>query len=166
MRYVATVEGKPFVIEIEKEGIAVDGQAHAVDMRRIEPLPLYSLLVDNLSYEVFIEPQADKYTVVLEGRLYTVEVQEERAWQLVASRPAQPVAGGEIVVEAPLPGVIVEVCVTAGQAVRAGETLLILESMKMENRLHSPQDSIVKSVHVAAHDQVSQGQALLTLGTK
>ena len=58
MRYVTTVEDKTFVIEIEKEGeITVDGQVHVVDMRRIEPLSLYSLLVDNLSYEAFIEEE-------------------------------------------------------------------------------------------------------------
>ncbi len=163
MRYVAIVDGKPFTLEIEEDRMIVEGQAHTVDLRRIEPLPLYSLLVDNLSYEVFIEPEVDKHIVVLEGKLYTVEVQEERAWQRGISHQVQPIAGGVLAIKAPMPGVVVEVRVVAGQAVRAGEALLVLESMKMENLLYSPQDGIVKSVHVAAHDQVGQGQTLLTL---
>lgn len=165
MRYVTTVEGKTFVIEVEKEGeIVVDGQTYSVDMRRIEPLPLYSLLIDNLSHEVFIEEQKEKHCAVLEGRLYTVQVQDEHAWKQTTSRLAQDVRG-EVVITAPLPGIVAEVLVTAGQRVQAGETLLILESMKMENRVHSPQDGTVKAVHIAVRDQVNQGQVLVTIST-
>jgi biotin carboxyl carrier protein len=166
MRYVATVENKTFVIEITSEGeITVNGEIHKVDMRRIEPLPLYSLLVDNLSHEAFIEEQDEAYSVALEGKLYTVQVQEERAWKQTKSSTIPTTIGGEIPIKAPLPGLVVEVTVTAGQKVQAGDLLLVLESMKMENRLCSPQDGTVKAVHIAARDQVNQGQVLLTLST-
>jgi len=165
MRYVTTIEDKSFVIEVKEGEITVDGQVHAVDVRRIEPLPLYSLLIDNLSYETFIEERDGRYCVVLQGKLYTAQVQRERAWQQTASRFTPPTAGGEIRVEAPLPGLVFEVLVTAGQTVRAGEALLVLESMKMRTDLGSPQDGIVQAVHVAAHDQVSQGQVLVTIST-
>lgn len=166
MKYVATVENKTFVIEIKSEGeITVNGELHVVDMRRIEPLPLYSLLVDNLSHEAFVEEREGAYCVVLQGKLYAVQVQKESLWKQPKLHPAPPTVGGEILIKAPLPGLVVEVAVTAGQEVRAGETLLVLESMKMENHLHSPHDGVIKAVHVTARDQVNQGQVLLTLST-
>ena len=166
MRYVTTVEEKTFVIEIENEGeITVDGQIHSVDMRRIEPLSLYSLLVDHVSHEAFIEEREGELCVVLQGKLYTVQVQERRVWERTAPRAAPPTTGGELLIEAPLPGAVVEVLVTAGQEVRAGETLLVLESMKMETSLSCPRDGVVRAVHVAARDHVGQGQVLVTVST-
>ncbi|MCG2767780.1 MAG: biotin/lipoyl-containing protein [Chloroflexota bacterium] len=165
MRYVTTVEDKTFVIEVREGEIIVDGQVHVVDLRRIEPLPLYSLLVDNLSHEIFIEEWDGKYGVVLRGKLFTVQVQEERAWEQVVPRAAPPTAGGESLIKAPLSGLVVEVLVIAGQTVRAGEALLVLESMKMENYLCSPQDGVIQAVRVAAHDQVTQGQVLVIMST-
>ena len=61
MRCVVTVEGKAFVIEVEEEQVSVDGQIHAADLRRIEPYSLYSLLMDNHSYELFVEEQEGEY---------------------------------------------------------------------------------------------------------
>lgn len=160
-RYVATVEDRAFTIEVREGEVIVDGQAHAVDMRRIEPLSLYSLLIDNLSYEALVEERQGEHAVMLRGELYTVRVREERAWQ--AAAPCSPSAdgGGEVRVEAPMPGVVREVLVNPGQEVRARETLLILESMKMENNLSCPQEGVVRAVLVTAGDHVERGQVLV-----
>lgn len=165
MRYVTEIEDKTFVIEVREGEITVDGQVHTVDIRRIEPLSLYSLLIDNLSYETFIEEREGEYSVVLRGKLYTVKVQEDRAWQQTVPGLTPPTAGGEILIKALLPGLVVEVRAIIGQTVRAGEALLVLESMKMRTDLCSPQDGVVQAVHVAARDQVAQGQALITMST-
>jgi biotin carboxyl carrier protein len=157
MRYVAT---------IEKEGkVTIDGQPHVVDMRRIEPLSLYSLLVDNLSHEAFIEERDGTYSVILQGKLYAVQVQDEQTLKQAQSPPTPTTGGGEIQINAPLPGLVMDVVVVVGQNVRAGETLLILESMKMENHIHAPHDGVVEEVHVSARDQVDRGQALLTMSS-
>lgn len=165
MRYVTEIEDKSFVIEVGEGEVTVDGQVHTVDMRRIEPLSLYSLLIDNLSYETFIEEREGKYCVVLRGKLYTVKVQEERAWQQTVPGLTPPTAEGEILIKAPLPGLVLEVLVTAGQELQAGDVLLVLESMKMRTDLRSPQVGVVQAVHVAAGDQVDQGQVLITIST-
>jgi len=163
MRYVTTVEDKTFVIEIRDREIIVDGQVHDVDLRRIEPLSLYSLLIDHLSHEVFIEEREGKYGVMLRGKLYAVQVQQERAREQTVLRSATTAAGSEILVEAPMPGLVLEVAVTAGQARRSGETLVVLESMKMRIDVRCPQDGTIQAVHVAAHDHVTQGQVLVTI---
>ena len=62
--------------------------------------------------------------------------------------------------DAPMPGKVVRVEVEAGAQVRAGETILILEAMKMEHSLRAPKDGVLKAVHVKAGDMVASGQAL------
>jgi biotin carboxyl carrier protein len=161
MKYAITVEGKAFVIEVEEEQICVDGQVHAADLRRIEPYSLYSLLMDNHSYELFVEEQEGEYGVMLQGKLYTAQVQEAGVQTVSDLTPL--VAGDENLVEAPLPGLVLEVLAEAGQERRAGEVLVVLESMKMRTELRCPQDGIVQDVHVAAHDCVAQGQILVTM---
>lgn len=76
---------------------------------------------------------------------------------------AAPVAGG-VQVKSPLPGSVVKVNVAAGQAVKKGDTLLVLESMKMENPIMADQDGTVAQVVVAAGQTVMQDDVLVVLG--
>lgn len=77
--------------------------------------------------------------------------------------PAPVAAGGELVA-APMPGTIFDIPVVVGQAVKAGENLIILEAMKMENEIVAPVDGTVKTIHVTKGTSVSSGDALITLG--
>ncbi len=163
MKYVVYVVDRTFVVEVRQGTITIDGQTHAVDLRRIEPLSLYSLLIDNLSHEVYIEKRDDQYGAMLRGKLYAVEVHNGRAWEREAPRAAKLVAGGEVPIGAPMPGLVLEVHVTVDQAARAGDVLVVLESMKMKTDIRCPQDGTIQAVHVAAHDHVTQGQPLVTL---
>jgi biotin carboxyl carrier protein len=163
MKYVVQVEDREFIVEVEQGTVTIDGQVHAVDLRRIEPLSLYSLLVDNLSHEVFIEPRQDQYAALLRGKLYAVEVHDGNGAQRRAPRADQPVAAGEASVEAPMPGLVLEVRVSAGQSVASGDVLVVLESMKMKTDIRCPGEGTVRAVHVAPQDHVAQGQPLVDL---
>ena len=163
MRYVTQVEGRTFTIEIQKDQVIVDGQAHSIDLRRIEPLSLYSLLVGNRSHELLIEKQREEYGVMLQGKLYTVRVHQERARDQATPGSVLPSAIGQTVIEAPMPGRVLETLADVGHAKRAGEVLIVMESMKMQIDLRCPRDGVIQAVHVAAHDHVTQGQALVTL---
>ena len=66
-------------------------------------------------------------------------------------------------IKALIPGVIENVEVAIGAQVRKGDTLLILEAMKMHNRIKAPHDGVIKAVHVTAGDKVSKGQTLIEL---
>ena len=79
-----------------------------------------------------------------------------------AAAPVAPAAGVKVV--SPLPGSVIKVMVTEGQAVKKGETLLTLESMKMENAVMAEQDGVVKQIAVSAGQNVMQDDLLIVLG--
>lgn len=85
-----------------------------------------------------------------------------------AAAPAAPAAksgpGAGTPVKAPLPGVVTKVLVEAGQAVKKGDTVLVLEAMKMENNITAEADGTVTGICVAAGDSVMEGTTLLTIG--
>lgn len=77
--------------------------------------------------------------------------------------PAAPAAAGSVSVDAPMPGNILDIKVSNGASVKAGDVLLILEAMKMENEIVAPQDGTVASVNVNKGDTVEAGQTLVSL---
>lgn len=81
----------------------------------------------------------------------------------VAAAPAAPVATGAEKVNSPMPGNIIDIKVAAGDTVTNGQTLLILEAMKMENEIKAPCDGTVAGVHVAKGDTVDSGALLISL---
>jgi len=164
MRYVATVEGKSFVVEINRQGeLLLDGRPYAVDLKGIDRLSLYSLLLDNASYEVLVEEREGKYYVLLRGELYEVVVEEELAHRLARIRRGWAPPGGEIAIRAPMPGLVIEVPVTEGQPVQENDVLVILESMKMENELRAPKDGVVQGIRVTPGQSVERDQILVTI---
>jgi biotin carboxyl carrier protein len=164
MKYEVTVEGETFLIEIEDEGkVFVNSQAHAVDMQSIDDLSLYSLLVDNNSYETFIEEEKGQFQVLLHtGEMYSVQVKGGRPRPTMVKRPLEA-PKGEVTIRAPMPGLVVAVPVAEGQQIMAGEVLVILESMKMENELRAEWGGTVQSVHIHPGDVAAQDQALITV---
>lgn len=124
-----------------------------------------------------------KFNVTVNGTAYEVEVNEvkaaapaaapkaapaaapaPKAAPAPAAAPAAPVPAGAETVKAPMPGKILSVAVSAGQAVKKGETLLILEAMKMQNEIAAPHDAVVSEVRVSANQTVSTGDDMVVLG--
>jgi biotin carboxyl carrier protein len=159
------VEDRTFVVEVQQGTITIDDQVYSVDLRHIKPLSLYSLLIDNLSHEVFIEKRENQYAAMLRGRLYSAKVRDAEAWERDVPRATHPIAGGEGLIKAPMPGLVLEVRATAGEETQAGDVIVVLESMKMKTDIHCPQDGTIQDVHVVAGDHVTQGQALVTVSS-
>ena len=132
-----------------------------------------------------------KFNIKVNGTSYEVEVEEEKvagaapapkaaapaapkaaapAAAPKAAAPAAPAAApkaaaaGERSVDAPMPGKIVEVKVSVGQSVKAGDTLLILEAMKMQNEIAADADGTVKAINVTAGQSVKVRDSLVILG--
>lgn len=167
MKYFATIDDRTYEIDIDHHGhVTVDGQELTADMKLVGGRHLYSLLLNNASYEVVLDTENEKrnfYTVMVSGLQYTVKVQDERSRRLaLVDRSLRP-PEGELLIKAPIPGLVVKVPVEVGQEVAEGETLIILEAMKMENELRAPRRGVVSEVRVAAGDQVALGQMMLAI---
>lgn len=111
-----------------------------------------------------------KYRVNVNGTVYEVELEEMTGAPAAApvaapapSAAATPAAGGEKVTS-PMPGTILSVNVAAGDAVKRGQVLMILEAMKMENEIMCPCDGTVASVSVTKGAAVESGTLLCTIG--
>ncbi len=123
-----------------------------------------------------------KYKITLKGRTYEVEVQRGEAMLLdeydaaapVPAAPAAPAAAAAAPaaaapvsagtkVEAPLPGNVLNVKVSVGQAVKAGDVLVIIEAMKMENEVAAPCDGVVKQIVADKGAVVATGDTLLVI---
>lgn len=115
------------------------------------------------------------YTITVNGNIYDVTVEEGAAGaatsapkaaapKAAAPKAAPKAAGqGSVKVNSPMPGKILSVKTSVGQAVKKGEVLMILEAMKMENEVVAPEDGTVASIDVAAGDSVEAGVVLATL---
>ena len=79
-----------------------------------------------------------------------------------APKPSAPAGAGEKV-NSPLPGVIVEVSVKEGQAVKAGQKVAVLEAMKMENEIPAPKDGTITAIHVNKGDSILEGAPVVTI---
>lgn len=164
MKYITTVNGVRFEVEIERDGsLTVNGERREFDFRPFGDSSLYSVITDNISHDLLVEERDGQYEVLMTGHLFTVDVQDERA-QLLATRRAGPqVDSGEISIKAPMPGLVVAVPVQEGQDVSAGQTVIVLESMKMQNELKSPRDGVVQRISVAEGQSVEQNKVLVTI---
>ena len=114
------------------------------------------ITVNGISYDVQVEE-------IGEGAAPAVTAPAAPAKTAPKAAPkAAPAAGGEPVA-APMPGTILSVNVTAGQSVKSGQVLVVLEAMKMENEIKAPKDATVASVAVAKGETVDTGATLVTL---
>jgi biotin carboxyl carrier protein len=164
MIYIVTIGDQEFVMQVNQEGgVTVNGTPHAVDIRRVGSEGLYSLIVDGKSYDIFVEAQDQDYLVVVGGDLFEVSVQDERTRRLAGLRRSPVAPVGEVLVKAPMPGVVTEVPVAEGRPVEAGDIVVVLESMKMQNEFKSPRAGVVHNVRVKAGDRVDQGQIMVTI---
>jgi len=167
MKYITTVNDKSYTIEInEEQRITVDGVEYAVDFASIGQgeASIYTLLVNGQSYEAFVSENESDWQVLLRGALYTARVEEEREKRLrAAGGVVSGSASGEFNLKAPMPGLVVAVPVAEGQAVKKGDNLIMLESMKMQNELKSPREGTVTRVKVKVGDSVEQNQVMVTI---
>ena len=114
------------------------------------------------------------YNISVNGVAYSVSVEETAAGAApvapaaapapkAAPAPAAAASAGAVEVKAPMPGNILDVKVAAGASVKAGDVLVILEAMKMENEIVAPQDGTVASINVHKGDTVNSGDTLVSM---
>lgn len=142
-KYEVSIDGKEFEVEIVRD----DGQRALV-------------VVDGQEYEVDARNVSVGSTPIAAPPLAAAIPAPQRAPSAAA---APPTAGGSPQARAPMPGLVLEVCIAVGQKVSSGDVLVRLEAMKMENDVKSSLEGTVKEIMVAQGDEVREGQVLVVL---
>lgn len=106
---------------------------------------------------VFVARQGDETFVHLDGETFAIR------WQDPVDRLGHAGGGLEDISVAPMPGVVISVAVAPGQAVRKGEALMVIESMKLQTTISAWRDGTVQTVHCAVNQPFDKGAALVTL---
>ena len=122
---------------------------------------VYSVLMDGRSYEARVEETATALVVVVEGRRFEIEARDPRRF---ARKGAGGGADGVQAVAAPMPGKVVRVLAAVGDEVAAGQGLLVVEAMKMQNEMKAPRAGTVLSLAAAVGATVAAGEVLATIG--
>jgi biotin carboxyl carrier protein len=159
------IAGKRCRVELTQAGErpvwTIDGQRLDADATAVSP-GIYSVLLNGKSFEVRIESLGAELRAVTGSRELKVVIQDEREWR--RNRGGSVEAQGRQQVLAPMPGKIVRVLVTAGDAVRAGQGLLVVEAMKMQNEIRAPKSGTIDRVRVVEGQTVNAGEVVVIIG--
>ena len=162
MRYHVLVNGHHHPVDVERDGggwrATLGEGSMRIDVGVLVDGEAYTLICDGRSVDVAVEERGNALELLVSGRRYSTEVLGEREW---IARSIQPDDGaGDKLVRAAMTGVVREVLVSPGDPVAKGQTLLILEAMKMENEVKAEAAGSVARLAAAAGQTVTMGDVL------
>ncbi len=149
MKYEIAVDGKPVEIPSQEAPVVM----------RVEP-GVYSVVLGGRGFEARVTAGAEGFTVEVSGRRFHVEVRDPRN---ARRRTDAGLTGGRQNILAPMPGKVVRLLVQPGDAVEAGQGLVVVEAMKMQNEMKCAHAGTVREVRAAAGDTVTAGQVLVVI---
>ncbi len=165
MKLEVTVAGRPVAVDLEHVGSGwqcrVDGEAKPVDV--VEAAPgLLSVLLDGQSFTVRVERHRGDWRVYTRGTDSIATVEDPRRWTGRARGAGAGLAGRQEVT-ALMSGKVVRVLVQEGQEVEAGQGMVVVEAMKMQNEIPSPKKGTIEQVRVKEGDTVEHGAVLVVI---
>jgi biotin carboxyl carrier protein len=162
MKFDVVINDTQRVVELERDGngwrISLDGEVVDADAVEIAP-DIFSILLDGKSHEIRATPSLAGSLTLQTGRHeFIAAVTDPRAWR--GRRHGALEAEGRQQILAPMPGKIIRVLVQAGEKVEAGQGLLVVEAMKMQNEIRSPKSGTVERLLVKEGQPVIAGEVL------
>jgi pyruvate carboxylase subunit B len=163
MRYQVTVGDRRFDVDVDGARVTVDGVECHAELRSLPGTPLRQLVLDARSF-VFLMESGERGAWVLEaaGDRFDVLVLDERTAHIRSLAAAGAVQSAPAVLRAPMPGLVLGVLVEPGQPVARGQSLVVLEAMKMQNELKAAGAGVVERVAIAPGRTVEKGEVLVT----
>jgi biotin carboxyl carrier protein len=159
------IAGKKHRVELTQAGErpvwTIDGQRLEADAAEVSD-GIYSVLINGRSFEVRVECWGAELRAITGNREFKIIIQDEREWR--RNRAGSVEAEGRQQVLAPMPGKIVQVLVSAGHSVRAGQGLLVVEAMKMQNEIRAPKSGTIDRVRVVEGQTVNAGEVVVIIG--
>ena len=163
MKYEVLLDGNTRVVELARENggwkITLDG--NLLDANAVEVAPnTFSVLLNGRSHQVRVAPRSDgSLTLHTDGGEYRAEVTDPRSWR--GRRHGALEAEGRQQIAAPMPGKVVRLLVKQGDTVEAGQGLMVVEAMKMQNEIRSPKSGKIVKLCAAEGQAVNAGEVLL-----
>ena len=160
MSFTFTLDGEDHEISILARrpdlSLSVDGSTHKVSEARTADASCTLLTVDGRNYQIWRTWEGDRIHLRMGARTFSVGYED-------AILAAQHHAGGDDVLRADMPGVVVIVHCKGGGNVATGDTLLVIESMKMQINIVAHRDGVIETVHVGVNETFDRGTELITM---
>lgn len=165
MKYFVRIGDVTEEVEIDGESVSRSGEQVRALLENIEGTPLHLLTLDTEVHRVFARhgEQRGQYDLSIDGHRVIVEALDERARVLREVSGVSARRQGTAHLVAPMPGLVVRVNVMEGDQVRAGQGLVVMEAMKMENELRAPAAGIVRRIVTPPGSAVEKGALLLEM---
>ena len=165
MKYVVKVGDVDVEVELEGDVVTVDGVASVARVSDVEGTPVRMVTIGDEVHRVVARTGSTRgrFILWLDGFRYEVEALDERTRAIRELSGAGKEASGPAPLLAPMPGMIVRVAVQVGDTVEPGQSLVVMEAMKMENELRATSAGTVKAVLAQPGTAVEKGAVLLEL---
>ena len=162
MKLTIELDGKPSTVELsraENGGFvcSIDGAAIDADIAEIYP-GVYSILIGGQSLEARVDSHANDLLISVAGREFSATVRDPREWK--RKHGGSVASEGRQQVIAPMPGKVVRVLAKAGDKIEAGQGILVVEAMKMQNEVRAPKSGQVERMLVSEGQSVNVGEVL------
>lgn len=165
MKYIVDVNGERVEVVVGPEGVTVDGEPIDCRLSDVEGTPVHLLSVGREVHRVTVARGENRgeYDLWINGHRFRAEAVDERVRAIRDLTRAENLAAGPRPLIAPMPGLVVRVQVAEGDSVQAGQGLVVMEAMKMENELRAPAPGIVNAILVKPGTAVEKGAVLVEL---
>jgi pyruvate carboxylase subunit B len=165
VRYTVRIGDEEVEVSLDADGVHADGSVIHAHLEEVEGTPVRILRIGDAVHRVLVRrgEGRGRYTLWVGGFRYDVEALDERTRVIreLSASAARPTGPAPLL--APMPGLIVRVYVEAGVAVQAGQPLVSMEAMKMENELRASAAGRVRAVHAVQGAAVEKGTVLVEL---
>jgi biotin carboxyl carrier protein len=165
MKFTIELNGKTRTVELSdgEKGFAcsIDGKVVEADIAEIGA-GTCSILMGGESLEVRITPRADALAAFVGGNEYSLKVRDSREWQ--RKRGGTAASEGRQQIVAPMPGKVIRILAKVGEKIEAGQGLVVVEAMKMQNEVRAPKSGVVEKIFAVEGQSVNAGDALATIG--
>ena len=166
MKYVVDVNGTRVTVDLDGATATIDGEPYEVVLTPIDGTPVRLVRVGHEVHRVLARrgDARGRWLLDLDGTRFETEALDERLRTIRDLTAASETRSGPAPLVAPMPGLVVRVNVRVGDAVSAGQGLVVMEAMKMENELRASAPGVVLAVRAEAGTAVNKGAVLVELG--
>ncbi len=163
MKYIVDLAGERVEVEFDGADATIDGVSTPAHLAAVEGTPVRLITIGGVQHRVVARREGPKgrYALWIDGWRFDVEALDERTRAIRDLGAAQAAAAGPAPVVAPMPGLVVKIHVAVGDEVQAGQAVVVMEAMKMENELRSPGAGRVRAIHATVGNAVEKGKQLV-----